>query len=577
MQDFASWLGARTIPYHKYLESIIAGLGSHPSEDLYPEIRDLLLTVTTRANALQGIDPKSYAIVPDRTGRLRLGSELYSDQVRLFASTFEGEDTSFPHEAFRDMDLAPFGVQDQLSRVTFQKCVQHLVRLIQQGEITVSIWSRCNVAWQYFNAEQDRWHFNAGQDRGSGLPWGWLCYASFVPVWRPEQLTYRDRFIRSKFGQFAVAAIIETIHPIYMRIAWTQRPVAHSPPAVRVMNHPRFAPSVREVVEHLVELSTAIATKCLVKQFEFFLDLEATYDYLNQDQNVDKASQYIRDYHATAALWLDEDTALSKLSFPSVNSDLPITTLRWLNAQSIIHGVPYDLPERKIYSAKESIERYGSLLRKCGSLVVQDIKPKLRDEKIENHGNRILGNIREMLKESDGMCDLIIEIEGRRINAHKLLLGTVSSFFRNLACGQWKESSTGVLNLDDTQGEPATAGAQTTQYGGFEAVQAFVEWTYNGFLELDDGAFPDETAIEERLNHYLDVLKLADMWDIPELRVHIENRIMQGGKIFIRPENVKQISELATEYRADELVKYCGTYTARNQEAVNAVMGPDIS
>lgn len=425
-ENIASSLSARSIPYHEYLESIIAALGQHPSRDLYPEIKDLLLTIANRANGFNGITPKLYAIVPNHTG-LRLGSELYTDQDPLFASTFEGDDTAFPHEYFRTMDLTQFGVQDQLSRATFLNCVQHLKQLTQGGDTTVSMWNRCNVAWQ---------HFNSGQDRWSGPPWPPLNHLTFVPVWRPERLTYRDRFIRSKFGEFAVREISQVIHPDFIRIAWTQRPVAHSAPSLAVITRLSFRPTVPEVVSHLVELSTSLAAKCLIKQIEFFLDLEATYDFLSQEQHVEQASRYIQDHHATTALWLDEDTALSKLSFPSASSDLPITTLRWLNARSIIHGVPYDLPERQIYSAKESI---GSLLRKCGSLVVQDIEPKLSHEKIENHGNRMLGKVREMLKRSDGMCDLMLELEGKQIKARKLLLGTVSSFFRNLACGQWKD------------------------------------------------------------------------------------------------------------------------------------------
>jgi hypothetical protein len=209
--------------------------------------------------------------------------------------------------------------------------------------------------------------------------------------------------------------------------------------------------------------------------------------------------------------------------------------------------------------------------------VVQDIKPKLNSENIENHGNRILANIRQMLKQSDGMCDMIIEIEGEKIKAHKLLMGTVSSFFRNLACGQWKESSTGILNLDETPESDTTVAStnRTSQYGGAKAVNSVVEWTYNGFLELDDGEFQNDDGIEDRLNHYLDVLKLADMWDIPELRVHIENRVMQGGKVFIRPENVTPVKELATEYHANGLIEYCDAYIAKNLDAVKVVMEDD--
>jgi len=356
----------------------------------------------------------------------------------------------------------------------------------------------------------------------------------------------------------------EAISLEHLPLAWTQRPVTQTSPP-EFAESVGFAPTVSNVVDHLVEMAVNIAANCKISDREFFSDLEATYNYLNRPENVVMASKCLLSRHGDKPVWLNEDMTLGTISQPE--NSKPPATLKWLKSQSIIHGVSYDLRERNIYSAQTSIEGYGDLLRGCGSLVVQDVKTKLSDENIENHGNSLLGHIREMIKSSDNLCDLKIIVGQKEMHVHKLLIGAVSSYFRGLACGQWKEMSTGVLNLDNLDVKDNGEGL----YGTPHVVQSVIDWIYNGFLELDDGELGDENAIEDRLNHYLDVLKLADVWDIPMLRGHIENRLMKQWRKFIRPENVLDIKEIAESYNATGLRQFCDDYIEKNSTTVKEV------
>jgi hypothetical protein len=259
---------------------------------------------------------------------------------------------------------------------------------------------------------------------------------------------------------------------------------------------------------------------------------------------------------------LNDDLSLNNISEflrSHENTDITAASLTWLHTSSILHGVPYDLPTYGLYSAKLSLEPYRNLLRACGSHVVEKIKAVINSEGVENHGNNMMKRIREMLGKRDNMCDMKIVVEKKEHYAHRVLLAAVSPYFHSLCCGDWKEKSTGVLNLDEGT------------YGTSESVDSVIEWVYNGFLELDDGVLEDLDDVQSRLDHYLDVLELSNVWDIMELRGHIENRILTYANKFIRVENVSDIFNIAARYNAGDLKKFCEDFIETNRDVVDLV------
>jgi hypothetical protein len=362
-------------------------------------------------------------------------------------------------------------------------------------------------------------------------------------------------------GSRIIATMQEVISPTYIPIAWTQRIAASTPPA-HFLKSVGFLPSVIDVVEHLIALTTTFAAKCSISETHFFEDLAATYSHLNQSANLNEASEYLLSHHDQKPIWLNDDMSLNDISefiHGHKNSENTVASLNWLPSSSILHGVPYDLPTYGLYSAKLSLEPYRNLLRACGSHVVESIKAVISGDDVENHDRTMMERIRNMLGKQDSMCDMKIVIEKQEHYAHRILLAAVSPYFRRLCCGDWKEKSTGVLNLDERA------------YGTSESVRSAIEWVYNGFLELDDGVLEDLDDVQNRLDHYLDVLELSNVWDIAELRGHIENRILTYASKFIRVENVSDVSDIATRYNATNLEEFCESFIEKNERVVELV------
>jgi hypothetical protein len=547
--------GSRLNPGEYAFDYILPYLPELPTAAQLKSIRELLD---------QLLDLKSYRrsmlkyerLVPDRTGKLRCGGELYSSTNPIFSSSFLNDDTAFPHIIVDSLPLEEFGVQSIVTKANFFHCVQRLEADVQGEESNQeTVWVRCHGVWRNWNQEH------------LGLSWTAqelerLANIRFVPLLQSlDSETYRDECMDELRGQRVIATMNEVISPAYLPIAWTQRIVASVPPA-RFLQPIGFTPTVVDVVEHLIQLSTLFASKCSQSERNFFEDLAATYDYLNQPTNIAEASEYLQAHHNQQPIWLNDDMSLKNATeFIQAHDNLTLTaaSLTWLPSSSILHGVPYDLPTYGLYSAKLSLEPYRNLLRACGSHVVENIKAVISSEGVENHGQFMMERMREMLRKQDNMCDMKIVIEGNEHYAHRVLLGAVSPYFYRLCCGDWKEKSTGVLSLDGKS------------YGTSDSVRSVIEWVYNGFLELDDGVLEDEDDVKSRLDHYLDVLELSNVWDISELRAHIVNRILTYAHLFVRVENVTAVYDIAGRYNAGSLKEYCERFIEQNKRVVELV------
>ena len=380
----------------------------------------------------------------------------------------------------------------------------------------------------------------------------------------------------------------EIVSSRYVRIAWTERRTPTTQPPTWIENF-KFSPTVEEVVCHLVTMATVVASKCPIENVEFYEDLNAIYEFLNNPEHLTLASNIIRVRFDNEAVWLNDNNPLERIARstrPGINSTF-ISSLSWVRAKSILQDIPYDLPKSKLYCLKSSIERYSELLSACGSTGIDSPEVELTEEDSENHGNKILGSLKLLRESPDSLCDFSIIIERKTFKLHRMLIIAVSKWFEVMESSGWKESKTGVLNLDDdVNNEKAelelTPTAETDNshptkcigrlYGTAESVAAVIEWVYTGVIELDDRAIEnDVNAIIARLELYFDILQLADVWEIPLLRVHVENRVLEHKKTFIGPETVRAVQERANEYHAQKIVMYCQEYVQINGNKVEII------
>jgi len=88
---------------------------------------------------------------------------------------------------------------------------------------------------------------------------------------------------------------------------------------------------------------------------------------------------------------------------------------------------------------------------------------------------------------------------------------------------------------------------------------------------MDDNSLRGGQEMTERLDLCLDILQLADMWHITELQSHVETCLLKAKNVFIRPETVLNIRNIARDVNSARVFEYCESYFMRNKNAVEAV------
>jgi BTB/POZ domain len=509
---------------------------------------------------------KNRRVIPDQQEFPRLGRDLYSRSNRIFAECFKDDASFFPHlimHQFPNEILDFFGVQTKLTKASLFVCLARLEHAIDSaaGEADLrEVISRCRRVWTRWGELSDRLQ----RETWSADDFARISRIRCVPAYKaPPTPRYRAKFL-DEYHDKQIYALSEVCDPEYISICWTQCSFAATKPP-KHLNYLGFSPSISMVVEHLVMLATHIANVTTIENKPFFVDLLETYEFIAKQENMGAASKLIKSAHPNAKIWLNDDVRLSNITgFVQARpgySDKPISSLTWLSSSSILHGVSYDLPSRGMYAAKTSLEPYSTLLRACGSRVVSTIKAVLQDEKVEDHGQLLLKRLRNIKERQPSLCDIQIEVDGKVHHAHRVILAAVSSYFEGLCLGEWEEKETGVLKLDKET------------YGTSASVTSVLEWAYNGFIELDDGMLKkdDLDQVQERLDHYLDCLELGNVWDVPEFRNHVENRILKFADLFIRIENVSVVHEMASRYQAGALKRHCVALISENKDIVNLV------
>src|ERR1700738_2676903 len=110
-QDFIVRLGGKRLDPGEYiLNYIVPNLSILFNESLLPEIAWLLERILNHSDPRFATKFFMSRLIPDRTGRLRYGWELYDDRVAIFAASFMGDDSAFPHPIIRLLNLRRLGL-----------------------------------------------------------------------------------------------------------------------------------------------------------------------------------------------------------------------------------------------------------------------------------------------------------------------------------------------------------------------------------------------------------------------------------------------------------------------------------
>ena len=122
--------------------------------------------------------------------------------------------------------------------------------------------------------------------------------------------------------------------------------------------------------------------------------------------------------------------------------------------------------------------------------------------------------------------------------AHKIVLASVSDYWKSMFTLKFRESSTPKIELQD---DPST-------------VKVLLHYIYtNKFVEP-----LHEDDVTKQLENLLDQLEMSGKWFLLSFKHSIENYLSDAH--WIRPETVKSILECSKMYNADRLARVCEQY-----------------
>lgn len=505
-------------------------------------------------------------LIPNRNGQLCRATELFDPSEKIFTECFYAEDSKFPQDDFKIGDLKSLGIQTAVTPRIFTECLEYFERDFQAGSQPNLLLNRARKIWLRFCEGLDsKW---TSKDMRA------IAKYHFVPIsqYKSGTSSYRDTIPLPRVETVFLATLIEVIEPQYMAIGWTQAFLPEQHPSLWITQLFSFIPSVEQVVRHLVQLATVVAPKCTLNNSQFFCDLEATYNHLNKAQICERAGAILKERYPDENVFLNIPASLERMSRDRITLgdprtglgkiSSPVDSLLWLPAKRAVQGLPYDEHRCRIYPPKESLEPYGGLLRASGMNILRhvDAYPTTVEGSSGSHGDNILQMLRQM-KGAEDQCDLTITVQGRSFYVHRMILACFSSYFLRLVGPKtWKESRTGVVNME------------STPFATTDSVAAVVDWVYRGSLDIRDNvADLDTDTASMRLNHYMDVLQLTDYWDIPMLKKQMESLILRDAFYFIRVENVRALRSIAEQCNAAEVRTHCERLEDSNKEIVDMI------
>lgn len=586
-------LGTTDVNHDKYIETyLVPYIISMPSQDANRSkaLRQLLRLLSSHAKWRKSPLAKT-PLFPNRKGDLCRAVDLYDPSQPVFKASFGADDSKFPDESFELKDLRNLGLNSVLTVVNFRVCVESIEREYLAG-VSEALCTRAGILWKAFSDQFDR------RTTWSQTEVAALAKYHFVPIRQSNGTAsaggYRHGMPVPGNQRVVLATMNEIIDHNNIPLAWTQKLLPeHSPPAwiTQLFN---LYPNVQEVVKHLVDLTTVVAGRCDLVENEFFQDLQTTYQYLSQPGCLQEAGQILKQQYPDARVWLNAATPIDNISplpkhaLCGLITEKPkergvtIGSLTWLPANRFVEGILYDASQRNLHPIKASLRPYRNLIHAAGLNIVRKVGPAtLVPVSSVSHNEFILQKLQAM-RRSEDTCDMTIIIGRREHHVHLLVMTIFASYFLPLMSSQyqWNEARRRIIDLDEqSRPGPSTPSRQSSSPATVENVAAVIDWIYTGRLDIDDSRIQvaDDSTIYTRLDEYLDILRLADFWDIPRLKDLVQNRILHNAALFIRIDTVREARVAAHQSHAAALEKQCQIYEDANKEAVERANIPEES
>ena len=166
------------------------------------------------------------------------------------------------------------------------------------------------------------------------------------------------------------------------------------------------------------------------------------------------------------------------------------------------------------------------------------------ERSLADHSKVCVGRCLSQMAADRDFCDLVIEVEGQKISAHRVVLAARSPVLRALLSADMREKREARIVLTD-----ASASA----------------WRlFQDFLYTD--------TVPESMNDLsvlLETLALGEKYDVSELKTCLQAYILRR----LKPDNVVEIGELAAKLNMADLKVAAGDFIQDNWKSVKAEKG----
>jgi len=464
-----------------------------------------------------------------------LPSTLYDSSVPLFQAAFRGQEGSrFLHPELATSHVWRDFLIKTVSGETYIECARSIERRNGQTIPDDQIESDSQIVFYHLcwdHPEMGSWSMSI---------WESLLQIRFAPFkkttasWGHSGLKHQQR---EKFRQRnKLVAISEAVDPRYEGISWAVKPVlgekmgslafekiTSKDPMITptaVIGHLEFLASHREEIERN-ELPKRIS------------EIKNAYEYLEQNRHICTIPE-------GALIWLNienEDLA---------NMTLEIFRKSWSCTRNLCLNINYDSGEIK--RVRSFLDRFHLLLLHADvSALKHPIPPTSEPPTTQSPILEGLLKFREQKILFD--VTIIARKPGRPLEtfkAHKVVLASVSDYWKAMFTSEFRESSAPEIELQD---DPSV-------------IKVLLNYIYtNKFVKP-----LHEDDVTKQLETLLDQLEMSGKWFLLSFKYSMENYLSDAH--WIRPETVKSILECSKTYHADRLARVCENYIKDNRTIV---------
>ncbi|RPA98543.1 hypothetical protein L873DRAFT_1687439 [Choiromyces venosus 120613-1] len=474
----------------------------------------------------------SFNLAVDGNLRFCLPSTLYDSSATLFQAAFRGQESSrFLHPGLANSHVWKDFLIKTVSGPTYIECARSIERRNNQTIPDNQIETDSHVVFEHL-----RWDH---QEMRSWRIWDELLQIRFAPV--QEVISSGQSPLRmkqkEKFRQWnKLIAISAAVDPKYEKISWSQKAVLRGgmgPLPLRLLNSkkPMITPTI--VIKHLEFLSSNREEITKQELPTRISEIKAAYEYLEEE---------IPNYtiQKTALIWLNiENDDLT-------NPALETFQKSWLCTNNLCLGTSYDSGEIK--RVRSFLDRFRQLLPHANVSSLKPPRPLTPEP--PSTGSPILEGLLELRKQRL-LFDVTITARKpagplQTFKAHKIVLASVSDYWKGMFTSKFMESSTAEVSLPD---DPST-------------VEVLLDFVYtNNFIKA-----PHEDNVTIQLENLLDQLEKSEKWLLPSFKRSMEHYLSDAH--WIRPETVKSILKSAKTYNADQLTRVCQKYIEDNRDIV---------